>query len=381
MADEIPSGSTPGALRGGSGYKDGVYYSKRQPVSIPNGPYLDFTSFTFRSGKYLDRVALVDAPTGKSLSYRDLRQQVKSVASGLADLGVKKGDVVMILSPNSIQYPVLLLAITSIGAVVTAVNPLNTTKEVVVQAQDSKTKYLAAVPGLTAAAAVLKIPLILMDSDIQEYPSYLKTEVAPIAYFTDLLQADPRLAPKVRIRQTDTALVLYSSGTTGTSKGVVISHGSVIAAVCLSNDPSCKEDVQRTYVVTIPIYHLYGMVLLVGTQLTMGSKLVVLPRFELPKFLEAIERYKVTHAQTVTPIFNALVRSPLVEKYDLRSLGHITVGAAPVPKATLVACSQRYKNAFLRQGYALTESIGIATGSVPTDPSPRLGSAGITWRQ
>lgn len=92
-----------------------------------------------------------------------------------------------------------------------------------------------------------------------------------------------------------------------------------------------------------------GMVLVICAQLLRGSKVVILPKFEFSKFLAAIERYKVTHAQLVPPIFNALTRSPLAEKYDLSSLEFIGVGAAPVPKDTLIACSQRYKRVFLRQ--------------------------------
>jgi acyl-CoA synthetase (AMP-forming)/AMP-acid ligase II len=124
------------------------------------------------------------------------------------------------------------------------------------QAEDSKTAYLAALPGLTAVAAVLRIPLIMMDSGIQQ--SSPIPEVTPTITFTRLLQAIPTRAPQVRIRQTDTALLLYSSGTTGTSKGVIISHKNAIAAFRLTHGIPLNDDLQRTYIVTIPMFHLYG---------------------------------------------------------------------------------------------------------------------------
>lgn len=133
MGDKNPSGNNAWNWGQGSGYRDGIFYSKRPDEPIPNDPYLDFTTHTLRSGKCADRVALIDASTEKSLTYGDLIQQVKAVASGLAEIGVKQGDVVMIVLPSLIQYPVLLLAVGSIGAVVTAVNPLNTTREIVRQ--------------------------------------------------------------------------------------------------------------------------------------------------------------------------------------------------------------------------------------------------------
>jgi acyl-CoA synthetase (AMP-forming)/AMP-acid ligase II len=136
MGGVIGRGKTPGIWGEGSGYKDGIYYSKRPAEPLPDDPYLDITTYVFRCQKYLDRVALVDAATGESLKYREVIKQVRSVAAGLVEIGVKQGDVMMILSPNTIQYPVLMLAVASLGAVVTAVNPLSTTKEIVRQVRD-----------------------------------------------------------------------------------------------------------------------------------------------------------------------------------------------------------------------------------------------------
>lgn len=124
-----------------SGYRssDRIYYSKRSPVRIPDSPGLDVTSFLF-APEFGDRKALVDAPTGRSLTYTLLERDVRALAAGLySELGVRQYDVVMLLSLSCIEFPVTFLAVLSLGAVVTTANPVNTAAEIRKQMKDSGT--------------------------------------------------------------------------------------------------------------------------------------------------------------------------------------------------------------------------------------------------
>ncbi|CAM6129004.1 unnamed protein product [Calypogeia fissa] len=360
----------------GSGYKDGIYYSKRPFLPIPEDPYLDLTSFVL-DHPYMDRVALIDAPTGKSMTYAEVKQLVYSVGAGLADIGVKQGDVVMLLTPNGSHFPILVFAILSIGAVVTTVNPANLSAEISRQAKDSDSKFVISSPEAGGKVAALKLPIILIDT-IDGCDVAQAKGITPVAHLSELYKGDPSRAPKVHIKQTDLALLLYSSGTTGLSKGVKLSHRNALSACILNEEPSNDPNSQRSYLVPIPFYHVYGLIVITAAQMKRGSKLIIMPRFELRKFLANIERYRATHLVLVPPILVALGKSPLVDKYDLSSVDLIGVGAAPVGKELIHATSQRFKGVFLRQGFGMTEtsSVGMTTPVVANSEAPH-GSVGI----
>jgi len=130
----LPEGTD---LRTGYCSSNGIYYSTRPPVWIPPNPNLDINTFLF-APQYGDKTALIDAPTGKSLTYRELERKIHVLAAGLyKKLGVRKGDVVMLLTSNTIEFPVVFFAVVSLGAVVTTVNQLNTAKEIQKQMKDS----------------------------------------------------------------------------------------------------------------------------------------------------------------------------------------------------------------------------------------------------
>jgi acyl-CoA synthetase (AMP-forming)/AMP-acid ligase II len=131
----LPEGTDPQ-----SGYRssDRVYYSKWPPVRIPQTPNLDLASFFCAQAHVGDKKALVDALTGRYLTYYSLERDVRALAAGLyRGLGVHQYDVVMLLSPSCIEFPVIFLAVLSLGAVVTTMNPVNTTAEIRRQMKDS----------------------------------------------------------------------------------------------------------------------------------------------------------------------------------------------------------------------------------------------------
>ncbi|KAJ7295283.1 hypothetical protein O6H91_Y200900 [Diphasiastrum complanatum] len=339
---------------------DGVYRSHRPQIQVPP-PHMDIASFLFhnttqqqqQSPSFANKIAVVDAITGQSLTFSELKRNANSLAAGLAQLGVSRGHVVLILSPNSIHFPVILLAVASIGAILTTVNPLYTSREIAKQIKDSATRLIFTVPPLLNKVQNTGIPVVLIEGSI------LENIILGISY-SDLLSADPSKAPRLQIRQTDTACLLYSSGTTGLSKGVVLSHRNFIAAALqLSVDADLQGIKDEVVLLKLPMFHVYGLAAVLYAHLQKGVTVVTMPKFEFEPMLEAIQKYRVTYLPTVPPVCIAIAKHQGLEKYDLSSLQEILSGAAPLGKEIMEALSLKLPNAKLSQGYGLTESTGV----------------------
>ncbi|OAE32213.1 hypothetical protein AXG93_219s1020 [Marchantia polymorpha subsp. ruderalis] len=342
-----------------SGYRDGIFHSLLRPIPTPRN--VDMVTYILFQQPHPQRTALVDSPTGASVSYAQLQRRVRAVASGLARKGVKQGDVVMLCMPNSIHWPVLLFASSFLGAVVTTANPVNSIPELRRQAQDCRAAFLITVPEHSAKLAPLGLPTILNDLDALGVASQVEVAgaPAPVARLSELLRADPDRASPPFIRESDTALLLYSSGTTGASKGVVLTHLNVVESISQRDSLDCHlrvPDEIETHLVIIPLFHVMGLCVVLATLLRRSHKLVIVPKFDFPSMLAAVQRYKVTNMGLVPPIMVALTKSPLVSQYDLSSLKVIGYGAAPSGDVSGVA--QRIKGVKLTQGYGMTETAG-----------------------
>ncbi|KAK0576398.1 hypothetical protein LWI29_016833 [Acer saccharum] len=123
--------------RSGFCKSNSVFYSKRNPTPLPPNQYLDVTTF-ISSKAHHGKVAFIDAATGRHVTFSEHWRAVDSVASCLSDMGIRKGHVILLLSPNSILFPIVCFAVMSLGAVITTTNPLNTHREIAMQIADSK---------------------------------------------------------------------------------------------------------------------------------------------------------------------------------------------------------------------------------------------------
>ncbi|KAJ7537175.1 hypothetical protein O6H91_12G101600 [Diphasiastrum complanatum] len=341
-----------------SGYDSvtGIYHSKFPPIDLPSNPFLDIVTCIF----YVDRgirKALVDASTGRSLTYEDLYGQVRAAAAGLSQIGIGHGDVVMIVAPNSIEYVVAMFAVMFVGGVVTTVNPAHTVFELANQVKDSNPKLIVTIPQLVDKVVSFQLPLLLLGAD--QTPPTISAALPPI-FFSDLLSSDPNKLPAVRIRQCDTAALLYSSGTTGRSKGVIISHRNLIAAT--SQMEQQGPDEVETYLSIVPIFHIYGFSRITCAMLRDGHTLVIMPQFDFEHMLVAIERYRVTILPIVPPIVNLLIRSSLTSKYDWTSLKIVGSGGAPLSKEMSDAFADRYPHIIFRQANLKAKVVDVESG-------------------
>jgi 4-coumarate--CoA ligase len=153
---------------------------------------------------------------------------------------------------------------------------------------------------------------------------------------------------RVEVGQGDAAAILFSSGTTGESKGVVLTHGNFIAMCSVMTSPRVDGGLNSVALHLIPMFHVFGLIISVGN-VARGATVVVLPRFDFLEMLAAIQKYKVTAFPLVPPILLLMIKQDVVQQFDLSSLRNIGCGAAPLGKEQLEQCALRFPNAKLIQ--------------------------------
>ncbi|KAK9691176.1 hypothetical protein RND81_09G181400 [Saponaria officinalis] len=355
---------------------DGIYRSHRPPLILPTNPNLNMVSLLLENiSLYLNKTALIDSVSGQILNFSDLKSMVANTSHGIINLGIEKGDVVMIFAPNSIQYPVIFLGIIAAGAIATTINPVYTISEIKKQVNDCKPKLIVTVPALWDKVKDLNLPVVMIGcKGDQKIVSKSK-----LVYFSDLVDGCNEELPKVLVKQSDTAALLYSSGTTGVSKGVILSHRNFIANSLMTTNDQEYEGERRNdvFLCVVPMFHVLGLSGILYSRLKMGNTVVSMKKFDFEMMLKGVEKYRVTHLWIVPPIVLALAKNSIVKKYDLSSLKQICCGAAPLGKELMIECSKNVPNARIMQGYGMTEACGLISLEHPRLSGRHSGSTGI----
>jgi acyl-CoA synthetase (AMP-forming)/AMP-acid ligase II len=340
----------------------------RSPFPDVEIPDVSLTEFALaRAGEFGDTAALIDAPTGRTVTYAQLRESVRAVAAGLDERGFRKGDVFAHYAPNLPEYAVAFHAVATVGGINTTANPLLTAEELARQLSDCRARLLVTVPERLEAANVAA-----EQAGVEEIFVYGEADGA--TPFASLLQAGGE-PPDVAIDPAQDVVALpYSSGTTGLPKGVMLTHRNLVANICQTMVHQRVGDGDRVIAV-LPFFHIYGLVVLMNLPLRSGATVVTMPRFDLQAFLRVLQDYRITRAWLVPPIVLALAKQPLVDEFDVSSLKFILSGAAPLSAELEVACGERLGCRML-QGYGLTET-SPTTHSVPDDFAGQMpGSIG-----
>ncbi|KAI3907073.1 hypothetical protein MKX01_027974 [Papaver californicum] len=368
-----------------------IYRSKLPDIYIPN--HLPLHSYCFDNiSKFGDRPCLINGSTGEIHSYLEVERISRKVAAGFHyRVGIKQGDVIMLLLQNCPEFVFAFLGASYRGATTTTANPFYTANEIAKQAKASKTKLI-----ITQACYVDKLRDLIAsnkngdgvdDSGIQVM--CIDTPPEGCLHFSELTQCDEtttELLPKVEIDSDDVVALPYSSGTTGLPKGVMLTHKSLITSVAQQVDgenPNLYFHSEDVIVCVLPLFHIYSLnsVLLCG--LRAGAAILIMQKFEIISLMELVQKYKVSIAPFVPPIVLAIAKSPVVDNYDLSSIRTVMSGAAPMGKELEDTVRAKLPNAKLGQGYGMTEagpvlSMCLAFAKEPSEV--KSGSCGTVVR-
>jgi acyl-CoA synthetase (AMP-forming)/AMP-acid ligase II len=343
-----------------------IVTSPNPDVDIPDVPLHELVLGDAASRA--DVAALVDGPSGRTLTYGQLAGGVRRVAAGLAARGFGKGDVFAIHSPNLPEYALAYYGVAAAGGVNTTINPLYTADELAFQLRDADARFLLTVPpfldrALAAASA----------AGVEEV--FVLGEAEGATPFSSLLTAGDT-PPAVDLDPANDLVALpYSSGTTGLPKGVMLSHRNLVANLAQCKPVLVSGEGDRLISV-LPFFHIYGQVVLMAAALWQGATLVTMPRFDLEDFLRILQEQRITQAFLVPPIVLALAKHPMVDKYDLSSLEFIMSGAAPLDAGLERAASGRL-DCEVTQGWGLTETSPVLTTNAGAPLGPRPGTVGV----
>ncbi|MCJ1432061.1 hypothetical protein MMC27_001417 [Xylographa pallens] len=331
-------------------------------------PHVDLFGFMFerKDRPYPDdKVIYRDADTLRSYTYAQVKSAAIEFGKGLKSVWEwKKGDVLALFTPNCIDTPVVTWGGHWAGAILSPANPGYTAEELAFQLKDSGAKALVTQKSFLSvalqAAKQVGIPedrIILIGDE--------RDETHRFKHFTSIRNA----AGTNRYRRTktdpqkDLAFLVYSSGTIGHPKGVMLSHTNIVSNILMGHvaegghlswegGPNDEGDSVLAF---LPFYHIYGLTCLIHQSMYSGWKLVVMPKFDLEKFCSTIQSQKITFSYIVPPVVLLLGKHPIVDKYDLSSLRMLNSGAAPLTKELVDSVYQRLKVP-IKQGYGLSET-------------------------
>ena len=375
------------------------------PSGVPHTlePYPDLSVFGMLEASarsYPDAIAI--GWFGKRRSYAWLLTEVERCSAALAGLGVGKGDRVALVMPNCPQYIVAFYATVRLGAIVVGNNPLYTKHEMELQLRDSGAKVVFVLDLMYSdfadvfGAVGLDHVIVARLNDYMPFPKkqlapslkFKKRQLeqekpwppvpkgAPVRWWEQwLASAGPVPVSATVEPATDPAGFIYTGGTTGISKGAMLSHRNMVANAMQAVAFLQLQEGKEALLGPLPFFHSFGM-LTMNVAIRVAGKMVPIPNpRDLHLVLEEMAKEKPTFVPGVPRLFNALNESPLTQKFDLRSVKACISGAAPLPTAVAERFAQITGGAKLVEGYGLTECSPV-THANPLD-APRAGAIGL----
>ena len=348
------------------------------------------------------------------ITYSELLTLCERFANALASLGIKKGDRVAIHLPNSPQFAIAYYATLMNGAIFTPCSPLMVEREMEHQINDAGAETIITLdlfyPTVAKVVPKTKLKNVIVAAISDIFPPLLSAIKPPLAKkdlpgtldFSSLLKAHEPKSPEVKFEpKKDLAHLAYTGGTTGVSKGVMLTHSNVVANVLQvgywsgGGDVSYKDgvlDVVRMEgdraedhpipfgkgkaLVVVPWFHAMGTVGYLNNLILSGMTMVVFPRFDPGQYLQAIEKYEANTIGGAPQLFIPLVNHPDFKKYNLSSIRLVASGAAPLPVPVLNQMLQNF-GGVVAEGYGLTEVSMASNLNPPFREGVKPGSVGL----
>ena len=335
---------------------------------------------------------------GRILTFAQLNCLIDRFAAILHHLGIGKGDRVAIVLPNLPQYPIVHYAIMRLGAVIVPVNPLYVERELRYQLNDSGAKAAIVLnlvyPRLKAIRAETSLENIIVTSVKDYLPPLLKLlyrfkerkkgtvarvkKEPGVHFFMELMKQKLPSAPEVKVSVNDVAMFLYTGGTTGVSKGTVLTHENLVANAFQTRSwVSDIRDGEEVILSVLPFFHSYGMTTCMHLSLVCHSKALLVPRFDTRQVLKLVQKHRVTIFPGVPTMYIAINNYPDVHKYDLSSIRACISGGAALP-VEVQRQFERLTGGRLVEGYGLSEASPV-THANPLYGLRKEGSIGVPF--
>ncbi|XLS84603.1 hypothetical protein HN51_034769 [Arachis hypogaea] len=291
-----------------------IFKSKLPDIPINNTIPLHTYSFQKLPQVY-NRPCLITSD-GKEYTYGDVHRASRSLAMGLFNLGIRKGDIIMILLPNSPEFVFSFWAASMLGAVSTLANPSYTSLEITKQLKATKAKIV-----ITHAMHVHKLK---QDQQEENTFTVITVDKPPekCMSFSTVSRNEGKL-PEVDINPDDMVTLPFSSGTTGLSKGVILTHRSLVTNVAQQvegENPNLHLKEEDVVLCVLPLFHIYALHCVMLCSMRVGCKVLLMEKFEMRAMLEVVEKQRVSVVMAVPPLVVALSKNPAVEEYELSSI-------------------------------------------------------------
>ncbi|KAG2153049.1 uncharacterized protein EDB93DRAFT_239065 [Suillus bovinus] len=326
---------------------------------------------------------------GRGIGHEEIRARTYGLANGLSlRFRVKENDLVVIFSPNHIDYATAIWATHRLGAVVSCANPASNTKELLYQLKMVNASLIIAHPSSLHTALDAAHAAGLPSERVITFDE--SNQMSVDALVQQGLQSEPNFVER-RLRKgeakTKVAFLSFSSGTTGKPKAVAISHFAPIVNVIQmaehqkvnKNYAPLEEQRYRSGDVVagvLPFFHIYGLVVLIHFMTFCGISIVAIPKFNFTNFLDSITRHRINHLLLVPPQIVLFCKHPAVKNYNLNGIKHLLCGAAPLAAPLVNQLVKVMPNAQIGQGYGMTESAATITMFSVDEKLGVPGSAG-----
>lgn len=368
-------------------------YPEEIPITIEDIPQTLPTYLSNSTKEFPDRIAIHFL--GKNISFFQLERDAKVFASYLKSLGMKKGDHISIMLPNCPQAVICYYGVLIAGGVVVQTNPLYTERELAFQLKDSESKLMICLDMFYNKVMKAKVKTNInhiITTSIADYLPFPKNIIYPFTqkkeeinvidnnthHLKNILKKGKLDIDENMLDIDDIAVIQYTGGTTGTPKGVMLTHRNLVMNTLMTTKWLYKMEKGTEVILgVLPFFHVYGMTAVMNISIMQAYKMIILPKFQVEEVLKTIEKQKPTIFPGAPTMYIALINHPNIQQYNLSSIEACISGSAALPVEVQNKFEQ-LTGGKLVEGYGLSETSPITHSNLIWGKRVK-GSIGLPW--